>query len=420
MPVLSSVYADEVSNAPLISGVQLQPQYIAPSSKLKDTLNIREFGAVGNGITDDSHAIDAALKAAVAAKRASIYIPDGEFLLGNPVFAKFGKDISITIYGNSAATSRILVANDQGGIILKSTSRQSPVILRDFGIVTNKKNGGTAFQYTVPPGGTSPKRIFEARNLHIGPQDQTKGYDQSFNRGLVSTGMYRPYINNVYVTQSVDATHKMDVGININETWSPHVEDNYVKALASIGISHKSEIMKPEGLFLINNIIVGPDIGFHHYNKSSREPHFIIENNHFNCVISGIILDGVKYGWVSKNLMYARKGAVAGYIDFNVYNAEGIEFRSNIYRGSGKTRNRIHINLEKSDSGTIRDIYIDDFGYQASADTGVKVGKNVERVFIRQPKHISREKHVSYKKLVVTSPAAREVYLLSDQYIPEN
>jgi hypothetical protein len=378
------------------------------------------FGAVGNGTTDDSHAIDAALKAAVAAKRASIYIPDGEFVLAKPVSVKFGKDIAITIYGNSAATSRILVANAQGGIFLESTSRQSPVILRDFGIVTNRKNGGTAFQYTVPPGGKSPKRMFEARNLHIGPQDQTQDYDQSFNRGLVSTGMYRPFIYNVYVTQSVNATHKMDVGISIDETWVPHIENSYVKAKAGTGISHSSQITKPEGLFLLNNIIVGPDIGYRHYNKGTREPHFVIENNHINCLKSGMILDGVKYGWVSKNLMYANPKSAANYVDFEVYNAEGIEFRSNIYRGTRKTAKRIHISLEKNDSGVIRDIYIDDFGYQASADTGVKVGKNVERVFIRQPKHMSREKNVSYRKLVDTSPAAREVYLLSDQYEPEN
>lgn len=49
-------------------------------SKLSDTISVKDFGAVGDGVTDDTVALNAALTAAVAANRC-LYFPTGVYLV---------------------------------------------------------------------------------------------------------------------------------------------------------------------------------------------------------------------------------------------------------------------------------------------------------------------------------------------------
>lgn len=45
------------------------------------TFNVRDFGAVGDGATDDTEAIQAAIDAAEAAGGGTVYFPAGDYLL---------------------------------------------------------------------------------------------------------------------------------------------------------------------------------------------------------------------------------------------------------------------------------------------------------------------------------------------------
>jgi len=50
-------------------------------SKLKDVVSVKDFGAVGDGVTDDTAAIQATVDAVVAAGGGTVYIPSGAYLL---------------------------------------------------------------------------------------------------------------------------------------------------------------------------------------------------------------------------------------------------------------------------------------------------------------------------------------------------
>jgi hypothetical protein len=54
------------------------------SSKLGDTLSLRDFGAVGNGTTDDYTALAAAIAAAAATSK-ELYIPAGTYIFGSQI-----------------------------------------------------------------------------------------------------------------------------------------------------------------------------------------------------------------------------------------------------------------------------------------------------------------------------------------------
>ncbi len=60
-------------------------------SKLRETVSVKDFGAVGDGVTDDTAAIQAALDDAIArrdankTRQALVTIPDGEFLISSTI-----------------------------------------------------------------------------------------------------------------------------------------------------------------------------------------------------------------------------------------------------------------------------------------------------------------------------------------------
>jgi hypothetical protein len=50
------------------------------------TFNVKDYGAVGNGVTDDTAAVQAAFTAAVAAPVGAVLLPPGTYLVGNLLF----------------------------------------------------------------------------------------------------------------------------------------------------------------------------------------------------------------------------------------------------------------------------------------------------------------------------------------------
>jgi len=78
-----------------------------------NNINVRNYGAVGNGLTDDTAAINAAF--ATCASGDSVYFPPGTYLVkapsaGTESIIHFNKT-NITIFGDGAGVSTIKVAN---------------------------------------------------------------------------------------------------------------------------------------------------------------------------------------------------------------------------------------------------------------------------------------------------------------------
>jgi hypothetical protein len=68
-------------------------------------LNVRNFGAVGDGVADDGPAFQKALDALAAAGGGTLFVPEGKYVIATPVFKDFtGLASSITITGVESQT----------------------------------------------------------------------------------------------------------------------------------------------------------------------------------------------------------------------------------------------------------------------------------------------------------------------------
>jgi polygalacturonase len=80
---------------------------------LTDWLNARHYGAVGDGITDDTIAIQAALDAAATAGGGVVYLPAATYVVSNLTL-----DTNVTLCGAGWATVLQAKAGTNGYLII--------------------------------------------------------------------------------------------------------------------------------------------------------------------------------------------------------------------------------------------------------------------------------------------------------------
>lgn len=74
--------------------------------KLAQTVSVKDFGAVGNGVADDTAAIQAAISAA-----ARVYFPAGTYKTSSTIIASFAKKQSPILYGDGPSATVIVPTN---------------------------------------------------------------------------------------------------------------------------------------------------------------------------------------------------------------------------------------------------------------------------------------------------------------------
>jgi hypothetical protein len=127
------------------------------------TLNVRNYGAKGDGVTDDTQAVNLALKAAHD-QQANLYFPSGTYLCNtadgsnNILTFDAGSTKSLTIYGQDSTTIIRTTLNKASVLFyLWASASCSNLVIRSFnfqnthGLITSPTNGlfitGTTAQY---------------------------------------------------------------------------------------------------------------------------------------------------------------------------------------------------------------------------------------------------------------------------------
>jgi hypothetical protein len=136
-------------------------------------LNVRMFGALGNGSTDDAPAIQGAAVAIGAVGRGELYFPAGDYRLGSKVYIA---ECDIFLRGAGVDCTNLVWTNLNGGIVFTDTTGvsaedRSTFSISDLTLSTTRAYGGTAlaFNYSainpvVPFGDASTVKI---RNVDI-------------------------------------------------------------------------------------------------------------------------------------------------------------------------------------------------------------------------------------------------------------
>ena len=103
-------------------------------SKLKDFISVKDFGAVGNGTTDDTTAIQAAITyAADTRSGATVFLPAGQYLITDVIRLYGGVTLQGDTSGDIYGLHENIAGSPRGTEILLSTTLPTPRVWTDIG-----------------------------------------------------------------------------------------------------------------------------------------------------------------------------------------------------------------------------------------------------------------------------------------------
>lgn len=166
----ASVTAANVAAAMGLSGLAADDQIMVSSvdadgkptgwrKKYRDMLNVKDFGAKGDGSTDDTAAIQAAIDYAVAAGRRSVYFSAGTYIVTSPLHAQV--ETGTTTVGGSTKSryaygmGLTLRGEQVGKTVLRKTGQATYTIPAN-----NNINGGSTVDTTLFFGGTEGTGLY--------------------------------------------------------------------------------------------------------------------------------------------------------------------------------------------------------------------------------------------------------------------
>lgn len=164
--VTASSIADAMGLSGLSAGDQIAVDTVGadgrPASwkkKARDVLNVKDFGAKGDGTTDDTAAIQAAIDYAVAAGRRSVYFPAGTYIVTSPLHTQV--ETGTTTVGGSTKSrytygmGLTLRGEQVGKTVLRKTGQATYTIPAN-----NNINGGSTVDTTLFFGGSEGTGLY--------------------------------------------------------------------------------------------------------------------------------------------------------------------------------------------------------------------------------------------------------------------
>lgn len=246
-------------------------------AKLRESVSVKDFGALGNGVADDTAAIQAALN--LGPYRA-IYFPAGTYVVTG---LTVGPDM--TLYGDGLTNSQLKLKNAAVGAIL-STSNALHLAIQDIGF-----NGN----YTNCPSGTQCVDISGAEVDGNGFWIDRCGFFNAKSIGFYQTGTY----SKSRISDCIAEGNQLD-GIVFNASNSI-IENNRCVLNGRFGILAQGNFAQIMGNTCTNNgqlVTGGAGIGV----VTGDFP--IVSNN--NCISNGVgafFTHGIQFNGVNNGVM---------------------------------------------------------------------------------------------------------------------
>jgi hypothetical protein len=177
-------------------------------SKLRESVSVKDFGAIGDGLTDDTIAFQTAVNSISIA--GDIYIPHGTYLITNTILCD---DKFVSFFGNGISSTIIKYNPAVSGIAFEFRHTVSNAMMSEFNnlsIITNVASAGTAIKISAKLTAANPQINGEddsllLNNVHV-TQSGT-GYWTTFLHSVHNGGVHLSNVSfdNTLTTAQADA-----------------------------------------------------------------------------------------------------------------------------------------------------------------------------------------------------------------------
>ena len=351
------------------------PQWVSISSSVasntgSDILNVKDFGAKGDGVTDDTSAIQAALNT-----ERRVYLPAGVYLCT----AKLTATSSINILGDGGEESKLVWGSGSSsvGLILDYTSTtNASVSIEKLGFYRKDgQQGGTAIEINGADGGGYPnaQRGF-IRDVNIGQftrNDATSRFDVGIYT-INTAGLLIENVVYVGVLAADNTTQKYEsifLHQNDDDTKTEVSSHHYVSKCQVTNANKAVKASSSEGMFISGARFYNVDIGVEYDNAgqvaagntTTLAPRFAFEDGHISAKSRCIkVSRGSSCHIRGSHLLFTEASDPYDFQFIEVANSNGT-----IIQGNELGSNSIdvhHITLDASTDSIISDNYFNNAG----------------------------------------------------------
>lgn len=313
--------------------------------KLEEYISVKDYGAVGDGVTNDTAAIQAALTYA-SGKQIGIYVPGGRYLVTSPLTMNVTGFTSNAIWGDGNGVSVIMLNTGGNGININYTGNwwlfdappgTTACAFRDLTLTTTN-------QFVVG----SKCLAFEGVSLEGRPPRQTiiqnvefQGFN-AFQQGW-ATQLWLHDMSSIIISSCKFTMGPFQQGDGI--VWSGTAQANSPVdvRVTSCGFVYGDRGIYitgigTEGIYIVNTDFVGCNYGI--YIDTVAESGLHLSNGHMNTIKGGVYIDAFIGGVISGILFYqlVTGAPTQKYVGIELQgNTSEFSIIGNQFEGSGAT-----------------------------------------------------------------------------------
>lgn len=186
------------------------------SALLGDVVSVKDYGATGDGTTDDTTAVQAAMTA--LSSGGVLYFPAGAYKLTAQLVVPANQNYSIR--GAGIEATRLNWTNSSGGIYWNATgfTRFKSFTIEGMSLTTSYAGGGTAIQ--VGDGSSVIESAITFRDLAITGNDGVHETTSYWTRGLYLYGLRFAVVENVRIwgKEGLSTSYESTEGVYLRAT----------------------------------------------------------------------------------------------------------------------------------------------------------------------------------------------------------
>lgn len=336
-------------------------------------INVKWFGAVGDGIADDTAALQAAINYA-GSDPLNLYIPSGVYKLTS-LLTFTNNPSSISFNGDGLGNS-VLYWTTVGGLDIDFPTPSSTImynnaaIFKNMSFVTSANGGGVAIdiRWDTAVGDTTVGLIVD--NCYIGCINNN--LNEYWTTAIKIENGRRCFINKTSINGAFASNLAMTNAIYFTGgSVECHVTDcDITDAQIGINIDHECE-----GITVNTSNFVNCGIGLAWYGTDPYiGTYLVVHGSHFSCTTYGIIASRCAHGFISNCLFIKRDGSTENYNDIKLLNiCDSWNIHDNKFqlRAAGGTEDGIV--LDNDNLGGVNDIDLHN-NFFNNRDKGIWIG----------------------------------------------
>ena len=282
------------------------------AARFADVINVKDFGAVGDGVTDDTSAVQAAVDLAESGGGGVIFFPAGTYLVSTQLTIV---DAAVRFLGAGAEVSILRFSGVNGISISQPTlTLRQPVHLDALSFLTD----GNGLYDAITLDGQSTTSLatqFIAENcVFRGVSNST-----AWRRGIdLTSGSYFSRVAGCYFRGNTADRTKMAIAIRVDGSTDVKIRDNFIYwADTGIQVSGASE-----GIIIQGHHMVPVNRGVR-FMPDANSNYGDISHNHIDAHINGIVMgqsgvNGANHSQINHNLIFKNSSSTDNFVGIQV------------------------------------------------------------------------------------------------------